>query len=41
MEALVGISQLLVSGQKFFIYVSLGTCFFHLHKNLLSAPWKD
>ena len=28
MEALVDISQLLVSGQKFFIYFSLGTCFF-------------
>jgi len=40
MEALVDISQLLVSSQKFFMCVSLGTCFCHLHQNLLSVPCK-
>ena len=35
MEALVDISQLLVSGSKFFMYVSLGTCFYYMHKKFI------
>jgi hypothetical protein len=41
MEALVDMLQLLVSGQKFFMYVSSGQCFFYFHQNLLSATWRD